>query len=185
MVYPVSRVWVYILFKIFVKRVKGIENIPNKAPFIVVSNHERLIEAIYIIHLIVKKLNKKVHFLVIPSRWYLGETICRKWAGLIPLFSPEQAYKEMVEYIKSGKIVGIFPEGYLKAKPRNPKTGAIRLAIETNTLILPLGIKSSYLPFNSTVNIGKLVYIKKSKTTFEEQIKLLMDYVYQLRDEIR
>ena len=156
------------------------DNIPNKTPFIIVSNHEHLIDPLYMLYPILKKLNKKLHFLATPTWWFLGDKICRQWAGCIPLFNSEQAYKEMKKMVFSGEIVGIFPEGHLNAKVRNPKTGAIRLALETNTPILPIGIKTSYMPFNSTISIGKPIYFKK-KHNIEKQTLDLMTHVYKLK----
>ena len=69
----------------------------------------------------------------------------------------------MKKYIKKNEIVGIFPEGRLDEKIRYPKTGAVRLSLETRTQILPIGIKSSYLPFSSKVVIGKSVKISRNK----------------------
>ncbi|MBI2541657.1 1-acyl-sn-glycerol-3-phosphate acyltransferase [Candidatus Woesearchaeota archaeon] len=156
------------------------ENIPNDKRFIAVSNHEKLVDPLYIIYAILQKLNKKVHFLSSAKWWFLGETICRQWAGCIPLFNKKQAFEESKQLLKSGEIVGIFPEGGLK-KTKNPKTGAVRLAIETNTPILPIGVKSSYIPFSSTLNIGKLTYIKNKKN-IERQTLELMKHVYELRN---
>ena len=62
------------------------------------------------------------------------------------------------------------------------KTGAIRLAIETKIPILPIGIKSSYIPFNSTLTIGKPIYLKESRKDFGTQILDLMEHVYDLRN---
>ena len=165
-----------------IKRVKGIDNIPHRTPFIIVSNHEKLIDPLYILYPILKKLNKKVHFVATPTWWFLGDTICRKWAGCVLLFNSEQAYREAKELISSGEIVGIFPEGGTR-RTKNPKTGAVRLALETNTPILPIGIKSSYLPFNSALNIGKLIHLRKNKN-LKKQSQDLMNLVYKSRDEI-
>ena len=183
MVYPITKFWLYPLCRIFIKRIKGIENIPNKPPFIVVSNHESFIDPLYIIYPILRKLNKKLHFIASPGWWFLGEAICREWAGCIPLFNSKQAYKEAKKLIKSGEIVGIFPEGARK-RTKNPKTGAVRLALETKTPILPISLKSSYLPFNSTLNIGKPVYLKKNKKNLKKQMSDLMEEVYRLRNSI-
>ena len=183
MVYPILKLWFYPLCSTLIRRIKGIDNIPTKCPFIIVANHEKLIDPLYIIYPILKKLNKKIHFVATPTWWFLGEKICRQWAGGIPLFNSKQAYKEAKEIIKSGEIVGIFPEGGRK-RTKNPKTGALRLAIETNTPILPMGIKSSYLPFSSILNIGKLIYLKKNKKNLKKQAIKLMKYVYKLRREI-
>ena len=182
MAYPITKFGFYSLSRIMVNSVKGIENIPINSNFILISNHEKLIDPLYIICPILKKLNKKIHFLASARWWFLGETVCRKWAGCIPLFNSKQVYKEAKELVKSGEIVGIFPEGHLDSEIRNPKTGAVRLAIETNIPILPIGLKSSYLPFCSTLNIGKLVYIPNRKN-IEKQTSDLMKQIYRLRDE--
>ncbi len=180
MAYTVSK-WIYFpLFRILIKNIKGIENIPKEISFIIVSNHERLIDPLHILYPILKKLNKKVHFLSTGKWWFLGETICRQWAGCIPLFNSEQAYREAKELINSGEIIGIFPEGGTR-RTKNPKTGAVRLALETNTPILPMGIKSSYIPFNSTLTIGRQVHMGKNKD-IEKQTLDLMRYVYSLRN---
>ena len=179
MAYPISK-WIYFpVFGLLIKKIKGMDNIPDKNSFIIVSNHEHLIDPLYIIYPILKRLNKKVHFLSTGSWWFFGDTICRQWAGCIPLFE-SNAYEEMKNYVKEGRILGLFPEGRLKAGARQPKTGAVRLAIETDTPILPIGIKSSYILFNSTINIGKLKYMKKGKD-IKKQTLDLMDYVYRLR----
>lgn len=183
MAYPISRFWFYPLNWVMIKRIKGTENIPKNITFIIVSNHEHLIDSLYLLYPILKKLNKKIHFIATPTWWFLGDTICRQWAGCIPLFSSEQAYKEAKTIIQSGEIVAIFPEGGTR-RAKNPKTGAVRLALETKTPLLPIGIKSSYLPFNSTLNIGKLVYLKANKKNFKKQARDLMKYVYELRREI-
>ena len=180
MVYPISKFWIYPLNWVMIKYVKGIENIPNKAPFIIVSNHEHLIDPLNILYPVLWKLNKKVHLLSSGSWWFLGETICRKWAACVPVFNPAQAYEETKKLIESGEIVGIFPEAGLR-KTKNPKTGALRLAIETKTPILPIGIKSSYKPFSSILNIGNLFYVKKGKN-IKKQARDLMEHIYKLSD---
>ena len=182
MVYPIFRFWVYSLRNLMIRKIKGEENIPDKNSFIIVSNHEHLIDPFYILYPVLRRLKKKVHFIATPSWWFLGDKVCREWAGCIPLFNPEQAYKDSRQLIKSGEIVAIFPEGGI-GRTKNPKTGAVRLALETKVPILPIGIKSSYIPFNSKLNIGNIIYLKKSKN-IKEQAKSAMNQVYKLRREI-
>ena len=183
MVYPITKLWFYPFCRLLIRRIKGMENVPTKIPFIVVSNHERLVDSLLIIYPILKKINKKVHLLSSGSWWFLGETICRKWAACVPVFNPTQAYEETKKLIESGEIVGIFPEGGLR-RTKNPKTGAVRLALEINTPILPISLRSSYIPFNSTLNIGKLIYLKKNKKSLKKQTLKLMEYVYKLRNDV-
>ncbi|MEK6983646.1 MAG: lysophospholipid acyltransferase family protein [Nanoarchaeota archaeon] len=181
MAYPITRFWLYPLNWLMIRRIRGIDNIPDKTTFIIVSNHERLIDPVYIVYVILKKLNRKVHFIASPSWWFLGNTVCRQWAGCIPLFNSREAYQEAKKLVKSGNIVGIFPEGGTR-RTKNPKKGAVRLAIETKTPILPIGLKSSYAPLNSTLNIGKLVYLNKGKISLNKQAKVLMEHIYRLND---
>ncbi len=183
MAYPITKFWLYPLCWILMKRIKGTEHIPNKVPFIIVSNHEKLIDPLYILYTILKKLNKKIHFLATPTWWFLGDIICRQWAGCIPLFNTEQAYKEAKRLVESSEIIGIFPEGGTR-RTKNPKTGAVRLALETNTPILPIAVKSSYVPFNSRLKFGKLIHLRGSKRNIRKLAKDLMLEVYKLRDSL-
>ena len=183
MVYPIFRFLVYTLRVMLIKRIKGIDNIPHRTTFIIVSNHEKLIDPLYILYTILKKLNKKIHFLATPTWWFLGDIICRQWAGCIPLFNTEQAYKEAKRLVESSEIIGIFPEGGTR-RTKNPKTGAVRLALETNTPILPIAVKSSYVPFNSRLKFGKLIHLRGSKRNIRKLAKDLMLEVYKLRDSL-
>ena len=182
MVYSITKFWFYPLNWIMIKKIKGENYIPNNSNFIIVSNHEHLVDPLYLIYSILKKLNKKVHFVATPTWWFLGETICRKWVGTIPLFNSKQAYKDAKKLIESGEIVAIFPEGGTR-RTKKPKTGSIRLAFETKVPILPIGIKSSYIPFTTALNIGKLVYLK-NKRNIKKQARDLIEHVYILRKNV-
>lgn len=184
MAYPLAKFWLYPLCSILIKRIEGIDNIPDSSPFIIVSNHEQMIDPLYLLYPILKKLNKKIHFIASPTWWFLGDKICREWAGCIPLFDSKQAYAEAKKAIESGGIVGIFPEGVRVRKrakgARVIKMGALRLSVETSSPILPIGIKSSYLPFNSKLNIGKPISLNKK--SIKKQTIDLMDCIYKLRN---
>lgn len=81
--------------------------------------------------------------------------------------------------ISSGKIVGVFPENFLGQKKKKLKTGAVRLSIETNVPILPIGLSPSYIPLNSRIVIGKARHASKSKD-IRKQASELMEEVYVL-----
>ncbi|MBI2654415.1 1-acyl-sn-glycerol-3-phosphate acyltransferase [Candidatus Woesearchaeota archaeon] len=185
MVYPISKLLFLPLLRVIIKRVKGVENVPPKTPFIVVANHEHHLDHLLVGYLIISKLNRKVHFISVPLFWFAKTKIYSKWAGTILLFDPKQAYQGAKKVIESGGIVGIFPEGILERKDRkeNPKTGAVRLALETRTPILPMGIRFSSKPFSSTINIGKLIHIKNKKNIKKQTLDLLKS-TYELRDEL-
>ena len=87
MTYPITKFWFYPFNWIMIRKIKGAENVPQGVPFIIVSNHEKLIDPIFIVYSILKKLDRKVHFLATPTWWFIGDTICKQWAGCIPLFN--------------------------------------------------------------------------------------------------
>jgi len=182
MVYPITKFWFYPLCRLFIKRIKGKENIPLKGPFIIISNHRKMIDPMLITYIILRKLNKKTHYLSSAKWWFLGDTICRKWAGCIPLFNPNEAFTEMKEHLEKEEIIGIFPEGHPKKKKNKIKTGAVRLALEAKVPILPIAIQSSFIPFNSLLNIGELIHLEKNKESIEKKAENLMKQVYSLKE---
>ena len=190
MVYKFTKWWYYPLCKLFLRKTYGNENIPKNGRFIVVANHSKLIDPLLIVYEIIKKINKKVHFIASPKWWpILGEKICREWAGCIPLFTTRQAYKDAKNVLKKGEIVGIFPEGHLKSEHREVKSGAIRLAIETNTPILPVKVTSNYFPFWSTVVFGKLIEPERVKNDYRNPERLMneiynLDLYYKIEKEL-
>lgn len=180
MVYELTKWWYYPLCRLFLRRIDGIENIPKNTNFILVANHNRLIDPLLAAYPIIRYLNKKVHFIASPKWWpILGDFICRTWAGCIPLFGPKQAYNEAKRMIRSGEIVGVFPEGHLRYRKKKPRKGAIRLAIETGTPILPVKVNSHYFPFMSTVTCGKLIMPDKIRQNYRNPQKLI-DEIYNL-----
>jgi len=180
MTYSMLKLWLYPFTKIMVKNIKGIDNIPKDSNFLVVANHERYVDPLYIGYAMLRYLNEKIHFIASPRYVpYLGRTICEKWMGCI-LAYPGKTFDRAKEELLAGKVVGIFPEGLLPAKVRIPKFGAIKLAFETGRPILPIAVKSSHMPFKSELIIAKPVYIN-SKRNMEQQMFDLMERIYKLK----
>ncbi|MBI2138302.1 1-acyl-sn-glycerol-3-phosphate acyltransferase [Candidatus Woesearchaeota archaeon] len=180
MVYPYFRWILFPLCRLFISKIAGLGNIPKKGNFILIANHGKRMDPVFLFYVIVRFLNRKVCFIATPHLWFLGEAICRRWAGCIPLFNPGQAFQDAKEALLSGEIVGIFPEGDYHFKERAIKTGAFRLAYETKTPILPASISFSKAPFSGEIHIGKPFTIK-SRTDIRQVAKQAMDAVYALK----
>ena len=176
---PITRLWLLPFLRRLIKKIKGMENIPLNNNFIIASNHEKLIDSFFISYIIFTKLNRKVNLIARP-KYKLEKIFPKKWIGWILIFDRKKGYAEAVEKLKSGAIVGIYPEGSTKIKNRL-KTGAIRLAIETNKPILPVGLNSSWKPFTATICIGKPFYADKN-ADIRLQTKNLMKKVYELKN---
>ena len=144
MAWAIFKMLIFPPIRLFIKSVGGMKNIPKDKNFIVTSNHPSWLDPFIIGTIITPFLNKKIHFMASPRFWFLGDTICRKWAGCIPVYKDdkgESAIKEALSFLKNNKIVGIFPEGIAKpSKKIKGKLGIARLAIESKKPVIPLGL---------------------------------------------
>lgn len=186
----ISKLVINILYRI---RIEGLENVPAEGSLIVCANHSSyadvpLLEC-YIKRLITFAAKKELYKLPLIS--YLVRTfdsipVDRKTRDL-------SAAKELYKRLKRGRCVGIFPEGtrsiHIKKgeKKYRIRNGAVKLAFDTNTPILPVGIKSSFKLFSKVVMVvGKPVTItmnddiKNPNDFFRTESKKLMDNIYAL-----
>ena len=191
MVYPIFKRIVALLVKLFLKEVKGIENIPKKGPFIVASNHDSYLDPLLLAYYIVKITNQKVHFIAYRGRFsFFGNFIIKKWVGCILIrYNKKEisaALKEAVSILKKGGIVGIF----LAAPYHNlakPKTGVARIALTAKCPVLPAILKGtkeimpapSLIPCRiryASLQFKKLMTFKKT----EKNIKLVAHKIAQV-----
>ena len=87
------------------------------------------------------------------------------------------------EFIEKGETIGIFPEGTRNksnAKLLKFRYGAVSIAKETNTLIVPFAIKGTYKIFrkNITLKYGKPLDV--SNMELEEANEYLREKVFEL-----
>jgi len=162
---------------VFIDYVKGVENIPLKNNFIIVSNHQKLIDPLLIYYSLVEVRNDVVYF-ISSTKWF-NEDRCRSMFNLIP--HTENCYVEAKEKILDNEIVGIFPEGYLDNNQKHIKSGAVLLSTQTKVPILPIGLTCSYFPFSGKINIGELIYFHNYDISVEEKNKMLMEIIYKLK----
>jgi 1-acyl-sn-glycerol-3-phosphate acyltransferase len=169
---PVLRVWCR-------PTAEGLENIPD-GPAILAANHQSFLDNL-LLPLVVKRrrvvfLGKAEYF----DKWYLRWFF--KGAGVIPIRRESRAGSELalgtaVEALRSGKLIGIFPEGTRSPDGRlfRGKTGVARLALDAQVPIVPVAIVGTYraLPYNRklprpgriTVRFGKPLDFERSYGT--------------------
>ena len=91
--------------------------------------------------------------------------------------------------LRNGDVIGIFPEGTRNRK--NPdellpfKFGAVKMAKETDSMIIPIALKSKGFPFINTysINIGKPYSIMEN-ADLEAENNRLRAIIQSLYDEI-
>jgi len=129
----------------------GQEHIPNTGPIIFVSNHEGFLDAPVLSTVIHQQTGKQPFFPTTPWVWKFfkkfGGNWILNWIGMIPISSsqPSQSLNVAENFLGQGGVIGIFPEGRRNGHNQHlikGKTGAVRLALSTNTKIIPIGIKA-------------------------------------------
>jgi 1-acyl-sn-glycerol-3-phosphate acyltransferase len=164
---------------IWIKEVRGIENIP-KENFILAANHQSHWDQVI------------TAYLCVPRRFtYLGqidkysgfEAFLRNFlyflAGVIPVHryneeSKRKAIRECVERLKKGEILIMYPEGTRSkdGKIHEGKPGIAKIYLETGVPILPVAIKGNFeiMPVGKSfpkfkkivkINVGKPLEFKK------------------------
>jgi 1-acyl-sn-glycerol-3-phosphate acyltransferase len=140
------------LHLLFRPKVTGLEHIPREGGAIIAANHvsflDPLLLPLVVPHRRVMFLTK-VKYLDKPFlRWFLAG------AGVIPVATGDpravgESVAAAVEVVRSGRLVGIFPEGTRSPDGRlhRGKTGVARVAFESGAPVIPVGIIGTDLAF--------------------------------------
>ena len=166
---------------LFVKEIKGRENLP-KRNFILVSNHQSYLDLQIDGSLCVPK---RFHFIGQVDSWKgiagFFVKLYYKIAGVIPLDrksegSRKAVIQKAVEILKKGEILIMYPEGTRSknGELQEGKLGTAKIFLETGVPILPVGIKGTFelMPPHGKPKIKKEVKVNIGKPLFfEEELK--------------
>ncbi|MBH5317980.1 1-acyl-sn-glycerol-3-phosphate acyltransferase [Paenibacillus sp. GSMTC-2017] len=137
---------------IFRLEAKGLHHIPNEGPVILASNHISNFDP----PTIGVKVPRKVHFMAKEELFkvpVLGPLI--RAVGAFPVKRggvSKDAIKSAITLVKSGEVMGIFPEGS-RSNVGAAKKGAAMIAIRSGAVIVPVAIVGNYKPFRKTLVI--------------------------------
>lgn len=171
------------IFTNFVFRPKyvGLENIPLDKRVILAGTHTNNFDCL----LLISSTKRSVHFLAKDELWQGPKKIIFANMGLIPVNRREKDHNAIVQaerYLNDDCVIGIFPEGTIgKGKELLPfKIGAVKMASDTNSDIVPFAIVGKYRMFQKglTIVFGKPYKIKSDHLTLENDI--LKDKVKEL-----
>lgn len=183
MVYPIGKLIWPPIYCLWLKDIKGKENMPKDTPFIVAANHSSYYDTLLPYIIITKQLNKQVHALVNSRYWdSLFFRAMMEWGKCIPVYvekaiksekKNKKSLKKAISFLKEGHIIQIFPEGRRSPDGRLQKayTGVAKLALEAKVPVLPFGIigsskvipKGKIIPrfARASVMLGKPLYFNK------------------------
>ena len=172
---------------LFKTEVNGLENIPKTGPVIIAANHRSFIDSIFIPFVIPRKVTfvaKAEYFDSIKTRWFFKAT------GQIPIrrdssSSGAGALLSAKEILDAGEVFGIYPEG---SRTRDGflhrgHTGVARLALESDALLIPVGLigtehvqsiteKIPRFGKKVTVNFGKPINVDKYRNIRDTRLAL-------------
>ena len=160
----------------------GTENIPKEGPIIFVGNHTHAFDPI----VVMTYTKKIVHYMAKESLFKGIHGILFKKIGLIKVYRSKgnpQAVREAEEILQKGGAVGIFPEGTRnKTNERLLKFryGAVRIAKQSNSKIIPFAIKGGYRIFRKGLNIEFGEPVDISKMEIEEANEYVRNEVLKL-----
>ena len=184
--YIIIRPFLNVLVKVFLTpKYKGLENIPKDGKIIFAGTHVSILDPL----LLGSSTKRSIHFLAKDELWKGPKKIIFNNLGLIPVNRREKdpnSLKLAKEYLKSGRVIAIFPEGTLEKEKETLlpfKIGAIKLASDTKTKIIPFAITGSYKLFsrNLKIEFGKPITVKDKD--LEKENKKLEDVISRLIKE--
>lgn len=182
---------VYIYSKI-VYRVKviGHENIPKTGPVIFCSNHKSFLDPPLIqvtcgrddTRFLAKQELTKNHFFAFLGKAFNVILVKRDEKDLASM-------KEAIKTLKNNNAIAIFPEGTRNGlkKGIKPKTGVSYFALNSNAILIPIGIKGGEKPFQKTtitygkpLNLDEFKENKKDRSVFEKATSKIMENIVEL-----
>ena len=173
--YKILRPLITGFYKVFfAPKIIGTENIPKSGRVVLAGNHTSIFDA----PLLISSTKRNVHFLAKKELWDGPQKIIFGHLGLIPVDRKNKDGNALImaeRYLKKEKLIGIFPEGTTEktGEMLKFKKGAVKMAIDTNSLIVPFVITGKYKLFSKNLTIKFLEPIKCSNNIKEETERLM------------
>lgn len=178
--YKITRPIIKIGFKLYYHpKYIGLENIPKKGHFVLACNHKNNMDCIYLI----SSTRRVIHFLAKDSLYQGFKKIIFKNMGIIPVnrkIHDKDALLKAKEALIDNKVIGIFPEGTFN-ESENPilpfKIGCVKMAHDTNSMVIPCVIKGDYKFRSKNLVIKFLKPININNDDLTEENERLMKII--------
>ena len=155
--------------------------LPKEGRIILAGNHKMLFDPV----LVSCGTRRLIHFLAKDVFFTGMRGFFMKRAGTLPVHVGKihkDSFKSAIDILNQDKVVGIFPEGtrnYTEKQLLPFKRGAVTLAQETGSKIIPFAIYGRYLPFHGLrIEFGKPIDV--ANMDLKEANQLLEDKVREL-----
>ncbi len=184
MLYKVIRPIVTSAFKILYRpKIVGKEYIPSNGRIILAGNHTNNLDSI----LLMCSTKRCIHFLAKIELWKGPKKIIFNNLGLIPVNRKIKDHNVLVnaeKYLEDDKVIGIFPEGTTRKDGKKEllpfKIGAVKMASDTNSKIVPFKITGDYKFFSKNLCIRFIEPITINKKNLDKENDKLRNLVEQI-----
>jgi len=177
--YRVVRPIITVLFKILYRpNIIGIENIPKDKRCVLAGNHTNNLDCL----LLISTTKRTIHFLAKDSLIKGLKKIIFKNIGIIPVnrkIHDKKALEDSINALLEEKLIGIFPEGTINRTKDIIipfKFGAVKMASETKSPIVPFTITGKYKLFKKSITI-EFLKPYKVKDELQKENEKLMDKI--------
>ena len=154
--YRVVRPIISILFKFFYRPTYlGLENIPKEGSVVLAGNHTNNFDCL----LLISSTKRTIHFLAKDELLKGPKKVIFKNMGIIPVnrrIHDKEALIKAKKVLSQNQVIGIFPEGTfskVKGQLLPFKIGAVKMAHDTNTKLVPFMITGTYKLLRKNITI--------------------------------
>lgn len=164
---------------IFRPTIIGNENIPKSGRIVIAGNHTNNFDCV----LLIASTKRCIHFLAKDELYKGIKKPLFKNMGIIPVnrrIKDGESLKKAIDFLNKDMAIGIFPEGTFN-RSNNPilpfKIGAVKMAHDTKSKIVPFVIKGKYKFFRKGITIEFFKPISVKTDVLDDANKELMDFV--------
>ena len=179
--YKILRPLITLLFKVLYRpKIIGANNIKERGRIILAGNHNNNLDGA----LLISSTKRNIHFLAKIELFKGIKKIFFNNFGLISVDRSKKNHKSLqmaYEYLKNEKVIGIFPEGtFGKGKILPFKLGAVKMAYETGSEIVPFAITGDFKIFSKNLKIEFGTPIRITSDDLEKENVKLRNIVVEM-----
>lgn len=160
-------------------KIIGKENIPKEGRIVIAGNHTNNFDCI----LLIASTKRCIHFLAKDSLYKGIKKPLFRNMGIIPVnrkIKDKESLKKAIDFLNKDMAIGIFPEGTFNRSENTIlpfKIGAVKMAHDTKTKIVPFVIKGEYKLFRKSVSIEFFKPMKIKTDVLDDANQKLMNFI--------
>ena len=166
----------FLIRLLFHPKVVGLENIPKSGRIVLAGNHTRFLDPVMLVGIV----KRPIHFLAKKELFDGCLSFLVKGMGCVPVnrkIHDKSALNSAIDYLNKDLCVGIFPEGTINKTTDKVilpfKIGAVKMAHDTNSKIVPFIITGKYRIIGRRVTLEFLKPISVSDDLDKSNEKLM------------